>query len=172
MQKLLPINACHSLKSGMDDDYLLSFADIERLKLEDIIVLTTWLEQQVANLSIVAPEVHQCGCCTEQPHLYTFIVLLLAVLLVFWFAAHVDWASVCWEVPCCCFHNLLYSNEIKTKKEKKSCHLAIIQGGLHGQGRPGSALYNAVYDDIQPGIIHVHFSSCTEEFAVSLGMST
>lgn len=67
----------------MDDDYLLAFADIERLKLEDIIVLTTWLEQQVANLSILVPEVHQCGCCTEQPHLHTFVVLLLAVLLVF-----------------------------------------------------------------------------------------
>lgn len=37
---------------------------------------------------------------------------------------------------------------MKAKRKREKSH-AIWQGGLHGQGRPGSALYNAVYDHIQ-----------------------
>jgi len=55
VQKLLPKNICHIRQPGLDNDYVLSFTDVDQLQPADISSITTWLEQQISSLCLLAP---------------------------------------------------------------------------------------------------------------------
>ena len=54
VQTLLPKNVCHIRKPGTDDDYVLSFTDVDQLDPADIRSVTTWLEQQICRMIMMA----------------------------------------------------------------------------------------------------------------------
>ncbi len=55
VQKLLPKNICHIRQSGLDNDYVLSFTDVDQLQSADISSISTWLEQQISSVCLLAP---------------------------------------------------------------------------------------------------------------------
>lgn len=55
VQKLLPKNVCHIRQPGLDNDYVLSFTDVDQLQSADISSITTWLEQQISSLCLLTP---------------------------------------------------------------------------------------------------------------------
>ena len=62
VQTLLPKNICHIRKPGTDDDYVLSFTDVDQLDTADIRSVTTWLEQQICSMiTMAAAEVTACS---------------------------------------------------------------------------------------------------------------
>ena len=55
VQKLLSKNVCHIRQPGLDNDYVLSFTDVDQLQSADISSITTWLEQQISSLCLLTP---------------------------------------------------------------------------------------------------------------------
>ena len=55
VQELLPKNVCHIRQPGLDNDYVLSFTNVDQLQPADISSITTWLEQQISSLCLLAP---------------------------------------------------------------------------------------------------------------------
>ncbi|DBB14897.1 TPA: hypothetical protein ACH3X3_004498 [Trebouxia sp. C0006] len=54
-------NICHIRQPGLDNDYVLSFTDVDQLQPADISSITTWLEQQISSLCLLAPTKQKGG---------------------------------------------------------------------------------------------------------------
>jgi len=65
VQKLLPKKICRTRQPGTDNDYVLSFTDVDQLPPADISSVTTWLEQQISSLCLLAPT--KVIACPQSP---------------------------------------------------------------------------------------------------------